>query len=63
MPGPTTNVAVTSGAGAVSIILMWVASLFHLDIPMPVAAAVTVVISSVSGYLIPHPVDTGMRDN
>lgn len=45
--GPVTQGALKGGgaAGAITVLLVWVASLLGLDVPEPVAAAVTLLIS------------------
>jgi putative flippase GtrA len=51
---PVRKVAAGGAAGAVTVILVWIASAaFKVDIPPEVASAITVVISFVAGYLIP----------
>ncbi|WP_158884060.1 hypothetical protein [Amycolatopsis anabasis] len=52
-PSNDTTVAVTSVAGAVAVILVWMLSLVHVDMPPVVASAVTVVVSALAGYLSP----------
>lgn len=38
-------------AGAVTILLVWIAGMFGLDVPPEVASAFTVIVSTVAGYL------------
>jgi biotin transporter BioY len=47
------KVAAGSIAGGLSIIAVWVAGLFGLDVPPEVASAFTVVVSGTAGYLKP----------
>jgi len=47
------KVAAGGAAGAAAIVLVWLASLFGLDIPDYVAQAATVLISLVVGYMVP----------
>jgi putative flippase GtrA len=46
---------VTAGllAGALTVILVWVASLAGLEVPPPVAAAVTTLLTFVTSYMVP----------
>ncbi|WP_370944035.1 hypothetical protein AB5J62_33680 [Amycolatopsis sp. cg5] len=52
-PGNSTTVAVTTVAGAVALVLVWVLDLAHIEMPPAVASAVTVVLSALAGYLAP----------
>jgi hypothetical protein len=52
---PVAKVVAATVAGAVTVLLVWIAGLFRLDVPPEVAAAVTVVLSSAAGYLRPDP--------
>lgn len=52
---PTRKITATGLGGALSIIAVWVAGLFGLDMPVEVAAAVTVVLSTGAGYLTRDP--------
>ncbi len=45
------KVAAGGAAGAVTILLVWVAGIAGLDVPAEVASAVTVLISFVASYL------------
>jgi hypothetical protein len=47
---PTSKVVAGGAAGAVSIILVWVAGLFGLEVPAEVASAFTVLLSSAAAY-------------
>lgn len=38
-------------AGALTILLVWVAGLFGLDVPAEAASAFTVLVSTVAGYV------------
>lgn len=51
---PTAKVTVGSLAGAVAVVLVWVASLAGLDVPPEVAAALTLIIGGVAAYLMPE---------
>lgn len=48
---PTSKVIAGGAAGAVSIVLVWVAGLFGLEVPAEVASAVTVLLSSAAAYI------------
>lgn len=48
---PTSKVVAGGAAGAVSIILVWAASLFGLEVPEYVAQAFTVLLSTAAAYL------------
>lgn len=48
---PTPKVAVGGITGALVVILVWVASLFGLDVPTEIAAALVVVLSFIASYL------------
>jgi hypothetical protein len=48
---PTPKVAAAGTAGAATIILVWIASLFGLDVPEYVATAIGVLIAVAAGYL------------
>lgn len=45
------KVAAGGAAGAVTVVLVWVAEMFGLEVPAEVASAVTVLISTAAGYL------------
>lgn len=49
----TPNPKVVAGgfAGAVTVVLVWVAGMFGVEVPPEVASAVTVLISTGAGYL------------
>ena len=49
----TVNPKVQAGgaAGAVTILLVWVAGMFGLDVPPEAASAFTVLVSTAAGYL------------
>lgn len=49
------KVAASGIAGAVTLILVWVLSLFGVDMPAEVASACTVIGTTVGGYLAPSP--------
>jgi hypothetical protein len=52
---PESKVVAGAVAGAVSIILVWLAGLFGLEVPPEVAAAVTVVLGAGTAYLKRSP--------
>lgn len=54
MNGVSSKVAAGGVAGALSIVLVWVASLFGLIIPDFVAQAFTVLISVAVAYIVPE---------
>lgn len=41
-------------AGACTVVLVWVASLFGLDVPPEVASAVTTLLAVAAGWLTPR---------
>ena len=45
------KVVAGGAAGAVTVVLVWIASLCNLPVPPEVASAVTVLISTGAGYL------------
>lgn len=48
---PTPKVAVAGVSGAVTLIVVWVVGMFGVDVPAEVAAAATVIVSFLGGYL------------
>lgn len=48
---PTPKIAAVGITGAVALIIVWVAGLFGLEVPAEVAAAFTVVLAFVAGYI------------
>lgn len=54
MNGVSSKVAAGGAAGALSIIIVWIASLFGLVIPDFVGQSFTVLLSLVVGYLVPE---------
>lgn len=48
---PQPKVVAGGVAGALTIMLVWVAGLFGLDVPAEVASAFTVIVSFAAGYL------------
>ena len=48
---PTPKVAVGGAAGAVTVVLVWAAGLFGVEVPPEVASAVTVLISTGAAYI------------
>ena len=51
MSKPVPKVAAGGVGGAVSIVIVWVASQLGLDVPAEVASAFTTVVAFVAGYL------------
>lgn len=49
---PTQKVAAAGISGAVSIVLIYIASQLGLELPAEVAAAITTIVSFASGYLV-----------
>lgn len=45
------KVLASGTAGAATVVLVWVASMFNVDVPPEVASAVTVLISTGAGWL------------
>ena len=45
------KVAAGGAAGAVTILLVWIASMFNLEVPPEAASAFTVLVSSAAGYI------------
>lgn len=50
---PSPKIVASTVAGAAVIVGVWLASLAGVTVPTEVAGAATVIISAVSGYLIP----------
>lgn len=48
---PTNKVATSGAAGALTVVAVWIAGLYHLEVPPEVAAAATVLISFAAGWL------------
>ncbi len=48
---PNPKVQAAGAAGAVTVLLVWVAGMFGLDVPAEAASAFTVLVSSAAGYL------------
>ena len=48
---PTRKVVASGVAGALVLVVVWVVGLFGLDVPPEVAAAATVVVAGVAGYV------------
>ncbi|WP_157886200.1 hypothetical protein [Mycobacteroides saopaulense] len=49
---PTTKVAASGTAGAISVLLVFVLGKFDVEIPGDVGSAITVLFSVASGYLV-----------
>jgi putative flippase GtrA len=47
---PTRKVAAGGSAGAITVVLVWLAGQFGLEVPGEVASAVTVLISTVAAW-------------
>lgn len=62
MNGISTKVGFGAAAGAVTVVLVWVASLFGLIIPAEVSAAITVLITAVVGFLVPERASLNLED-
>lgn len=50
---PTPKVTAGSVAGAVTVVLVWVASMAGLTVPGYVAAAVTLLLTAAAAYIMP----------
>lgn len=50
---PTAKVAAVGVAGAITLILVWVAGMAGLEVPPEVASAVTLLIAAGAGYFTP----------
>lgn len=50
---PSTKTGLTVIAGAVVTVLVWIATLNHLEVPPQVAAAITTIIAGGIGYFLP----------
>lgn len=48
---PTPKIAAAGGAGALALVLVWIAGLLGLDVPGTVEAAFALLISLGAGYL------------
>lgn len=55
---PVPKVIAAGVAGSVTIIVVWVAGRAGIDVPAPVAAAFTTVLSFVAGYFAPRDAQT-----
>lgn len=53
------KVQVGAAAGAATVVLVWAASLAHVDVPPEVASAVTVLISTAAAWLKPETTNPG----
>ncbi|TDZ75816.1 hypothetical protein DE4585_02198 [Mycobacteroides salmoniphilum] len=51
-PSPTTKVAASGTAGAISVVLVFILGKFNVEIPGDVGSAITVLFSVASGYLV-----------
>ncbi|TDC92464.1 hypothetical protein E1161_13305 [Saccharopolyspora aridisoli] len=52
---PSRTVAAGGAAGAVGTVAVWIASLYGVQMPEPVAASIVLVLSTVMTYLVPTP--------
>ncbi|MGO2378095.1 hypothetical protein [Brevibacterium aurantiacum] len=50
---PSAKTGITVLAGAIVTVLVWIATLSHVEVPGEVAAAVTTIIAGIVGYLVP----------
>lgn len=55
---PTAKVAATTVAGAVTLVLVWIAGMLGLEVPPEVSSAVTLLIAAAAGYLTPSRTTT-----
>ncbi len=51
---PSTKIATASIAGSLTVLVVWVASLFGLEVPTVPATALTVLFTAGAGYLVPE---------
>ena len=45
------KISAAAAAGAVTILLVWLCSLFGVDVPTDVASAITLIVAVAAGYL------------
>lgn len=62
MNGISTKIGVGALAGALVSLLVWVVSLFGLDIPGEQASALVVIISAVAGYITPEKASINLAE-
>lgn len=60
MNGISSKVGLGAAAGAVTIVLVWIAGMLGVDVPGEVASAITVLITGVVGWWVP---ETATVDN
>jgi len=58
---PTQKITAVSVGGASSILLIWIAGLFGVEITPEVAAAITMLVTVLSGYLTPDKVSQAIN--
>jgi hypothetical protein len=56
---PTSKVGAGGAAGAVTVVLVYILSKFHLDVPGEVGSAVTVILSFLASYFVKERVAAG----
>jgi hypothetical protein len=62
MNGISSKVGLGAAAGAVTIVLVWIASMFGLVVPGEVASAITVLITAIVGFAVPETATTNVED-
>jgi len=45
------KISAAAAAGAVTILLVWLCSLFGIDVPTDVASAITLIVAVAAGYV------------
>ena len=61
-PKPSGKTALTTGAGALGIIAVWVITMFGADVPPEVAAAISTLLAALVAYLVPAKSGTFVED-
>ncbi len=51
---PSTKIAAGGAAGALSTIIVWILGEFEVDVPAEIAAAITVLVMSLTSYFVPE---------
>ncbi|MBM7771987.1 Mg/Co/Ni transporter MgtE [Actinokineospora baliensis] len=51
---PTRKVGVSTAVGALTVVLVWIAGSLGVVVPEVVASAVTVILASIAGYMVPE---------
>jgi hypothetical protein len=49
---PTNKVAAAGIGGSLSVVLVWVAGMFGVEVPAEVASAITTIVAFFAGYLV-----------